>query len=434
MILGVPTLNRYDLLIKLLDSAYAGDLKPSRVWIIDNGGGLAVPKRFDHADVITPGVNIGVAASWNLLLKLAESERLVIANDDIVLGRDTLAKMNEELGHGADFVECNDHGWSLFAQSPRCTERVGYYDERFYPAYFEDNDYSRRMRLANIERTAILNLTGIEHYGSATKELLPSLNVSQSRLHYLTKWGGLPGHERYQQPFAASNFPKRSIAVAVQAGRYPGRKGWEEVKASIEASDIGTDYQVHFHPAGISVHEHFIAVLDALYATHAELCLRLEDDVEVNYHILHNISNWIELQAPQFGIGWLFDPGGSAYPRHLRVRHRVPTATRWVTTPIAYSQAVVMRRSDIPEIRARCIEWFKGIPEWRCGQDIALSTAVLEMGKKIAIHAPALVEHRLDLPSLLAHAHNKTGSSNGAFFKLWRRGEPEYDQHGRVLR
>ena len=35
--LCVPVLNRYDLLVKLLESAEAGDIKPDKYYIVDNG-------------------------------------------------------------------------------------------------------------------------------------------------------------------------------------------------------------------------------------------------------------------------------------------------------------------------------------------------------------------------------------------------------------
>jgi GT2 family glycosyltransferase len=85
-------------------------------------------------------------------------------------------------------------------------ERVGRFDERFYPAYFEDNDYHRRMKLAGIKE-AFVEDTGYEHVGSAT---LKSFSPEETQEHhrnfvrlrelYVLKWGGLPGAEIYETP------------------------------------------------------------------------------------------------------------------------------------------------------------------------------------------------------------------------------------------
>ena len=78
MILGVPTLNRYDLLGRLIASAEAGNCKPSAYFIVDNGGhfhgeaskmpGVAAAiERGAPIEVLAPDKNLGVAASWNAM-------------------------------------------------------------------------------------------------------------------------------------------------------------------------------------------------------------------------------------------------------------------------------------------------------------------------------------------------------------------------------
>jgi hypothetical protein len=224
------------------------------------------------------------------------------------------------------------------------------------------------------------------------------------------------------------------ISVVVQAGPEPGRPGWDQIRASIEASDIGTNYAVMFQPTDMSIREHFLAVLDRLAASQADLCLRLEDDVEVNQHILYNLVSWPELDDPRFGIGWAFDPGGSAYSVFDRKWRKIPTKPRWTNLQCAYSLGTLMYRKDIPAIRAQCAQWFAQHPS-PCEQDLALSSAANQLGKWICIHAPSLLEHRIDLPSQLGHSHrgDRGAHSNGAFFKDWRRGDPVVDQYGRIV-
>ena len=75
IVLGVPVLSRYDLLERLLASAEAGTVKPDRYLIVDNGRQLDVRspgisravERGATVSVLSPGRNLGVAASWNAI-------------------------------------------------------------------------------------------------------------------------------------------------------------------------------------------------------------------------------------------------------------------------------------------------------------------------------------------------------------------------------
>jgi hypothetical protein len=216
----------------------------------------------------------------------------------------------------------------------------------------------------------------------------------------------------------------RSLAVVVQACHAPGRPGWETVRAAIEASDIGTNYEVIFHPPTRSLADHVLASLDQLFESGAELCLRLEDDVDVNEHIVHNIMTWDAVHDPRFGAGWLFDPGGRGWKDVDRKAGRPSTETRWHKNTLPYSQAIVFPRQALPDIRDLCAQWFtRKPPHQHQYLDQALSCAIIERGRQIAIHAPALVEHRIDLPSTLKHRHSVRGTATtrGAFAKQWRR-------------
>jgi len=84
-------------------------------------------------------------------------------------------------------------------------EKVGLLDENFFPGYFEDNDYKRRILLANAD---------VIHYPLAnTHDRSSTLNSSsrfkkknqytfqQNYMYYVEKWGGKPGQEKYDTPF-----------------------------------------------------------------------------------------------------------------------------------------------------------------------------------------------------------------------------------------
>lgn len=198
MILGVPTIVRYDLLQLLLDSAEAGSERPSLYVIVDNGGELRDRVRLPaNTEVISPGRNLGVAASWNLLLERADPEPVVISNDDVILPPTAFEQMARAVRE-APFVTAG--GQHLFAQAPECTRTVGWYDEAFWPAYFEDTDYDYRRQLTGVP-AVVMDLPGLVHEVSASLKVDGRFGRGRSGEYYSVKWGGMPGREKYRTPF-----------------------------------------------------------------------------------------------------------------------------------------------------------------------------------------------------------------------------------------
>jgi glycosyltransferase involved in cell wall biosynthesis len=214
-ILGVPVLYRYDLLERLIASAENGLAKPSRYLIVDNGGQLdeespSIARAIERGAIVSvlyPERNLGVAASWNAILLEAAAEPVIVSNDDIVLGPKSLEQLRAALNQH-DFVVADGGaratGWCLFAQNASCVARVGLYDENFYPAYFEDGDYKRRLTLAGI--APFLVPSDHTHEGWATlrweKDGGPIHEGQQKNFeYYLRKWGGPPDAELFAEPF-----------------------------------------------------------------------------------------------------------------------------------------------------------------------------------------------------------------------------------------
>jgi len=211
VVLAVPTLRRYDLLYRLLASAEAGTVKPRRYCVIDNGGLLSQHTASGsvvlppNTDVVRPERNIGCAAAWNTALRTYGD--VLISNDDIALRPDTIAAFVaaiESHPEGLCF-QLPSQGWALFFQRAALAERIGFYDENFFPAYFEDNDYHRRMLLAGLDRTFIA--AEVHHDRSSTLAALPAAQRHEHHAafracqqYYMHKWGGLPHHETNTTP------------------------------------------------------------------------------------------------------------------------------------------------------------------------------------------------------------------------------------------
>jgi hypothetical protein len=101
---------------------------------------------------------------------------------------------------------------ACFAIGRGAIEKVGYFDENFWPAYLEDFDYHYRLGLAGIpllcdERTLL------EHQRSATVRrdrllgLLHPERLSRNQRYYRRKWGGAPDQEQYLNPFNNRSLP-----------------------------------------------------------------------------------------------------------------------------------------------------------------------------------------------------------------------------------
>ena len=72
-------------------------------------------------------------------------------------------------------------------------EKVGYFDENFIPAYFEDNDYHLRILKAGLHAKRITK-SPYYHFGSMTIRTNPNLGISASRTErvFIEKWGAMP--------------------------------------------------------------------------------------------------------------------------------------------------------------------------------------------------------------------------------------------------
>jgi GT2 family glycosyltransferase len=205
--IGIPTLNRNDLLTPAL-SKYVVDFPRIKIHIIDNGS----------QDIIspTPSVkihvmpeNMGVATSWNFLCEqiFRDHDVAFILNDDIYWGASStysVLRFIEDtfIEQGAGFVHC-EKTWCVFAITKDTFKKVGNFDGNFFPAYFEDNDYAYRMKLAGIRVLSSPFLFPVIYRNSMTLQRDKTVNDNFMKNHdyYIAKWGGRAGLEKFLTPF-----------------------------------------------------------------------------------------------------------------------------------------------------------------------------------------------------------------------------------------
>lgn len=246
-VLIVPVLNRYDLLDKMLRSI---DHSIDHLVVIDNGGDYGSYDPGDHvrlyarwdrvheASVVQLPHNIGVAASWNLGMKLTPDGWWLIANSDLEFGPGDLEVLEGQVDPDRAAIY-SMLGMAAFALTLPAVRQVGYFDENFHPAYDEDLDYARRAQLAAVP-TIKARWTG-KHVGSATIFSDPEYAARNRETHrqndqyYERKWGGhKQGGERFDTPFnrapsvraweldpdriASQAWPRSTLRTGVRSG------------------------------------------------------------------------------------------------------------------------------------------------------------------------------------------------------------------------
>ena len=169
-VLIVPTLNGHDRLQDMLESI---DYSIDQVIVVDNGGTehqWVKPDWVDTLDVIRVPSNLGVAGSWNLGVKSSPfAPYWFIVNDDVTFAPGSLARFAHEGEHVGTISLCADVSpWCAFTLGQDVVDCVGLFDEAYYPAYFEDTEYSRRV-MQELGEDAIYHTDiAVDHVNSAT--------------------------------------------------------------------------------------------------------------------------------------------------------------------------------------------------------------------------------------------------------------------------
>jgi GT2 family glycosyltransferase len=163
----VPTLTRYDLLQRMLSSI---DYPVGHVLIIDNGNmidQLKLPAEIKELTVLTMPANQGVAGSWNLGIKcFPKDSQWLIVSDDVVFPAGALERYADLVDSSKmQFFDVSPK-WACFSVGETVVHKAGLACELFHPAYFEDNDWERRIDQAGVVKE-ILPIQ-VQHDNSST--------------------------------------------------------------------------------------------------------------------------------------------------------------------------------------------------------------------------------------------------------------------------
>jgi GT2 family glycosyltransferase len=150
--LTIPVLARYDLLSRCLASF---DYPVRDLLIVDNGnklGELEKPATVERLHVLRMPANFGVAASWNLAVKCFPfDDRWFICSDDVEFRPGGLQQWLEQSSPDNVVVSTEWPFYQFFTVGENVVDRVGLFDENYFPANFEDDDFEWRCQSAGVE-------------------------------------------------------------------------------------------------------------------------------------------------------------------------------------------------------------------------------------------------------------------------------------------
>lgn len=215
---------------------------------------------------------------------------------------------------------------------------------------------------------------------------------------------------------------------------------------SLKASDVGDNYVLMEHPAGMPRCVFYGTVLARMAKAATEYVFRLEDDVLVNRYLLHNTRTWPALKHPLFGAGWLYRSKMARMNRtqlhiekHSGLAYRLVADTHgslcvvmptWLAREAAEAWKVHVDaercalRGCAAEERA-CV--LRSAEKQKFGQDTFLSQMAHRNKKRVFYHDPAIAENRM-IKSIRGTTYRPKGAalvphlSAGEEFQLdWRR-------------
>ncbi len=177
---------------------------------------FGVRKSFENGSDLVFVINNDVLFHPNCIKRLVD--RFNVVNDNVVIAtamdirgecmlpEDVLTKRDLDK---EEVAESEGPSFSAFMLNKRLLEEVGEFDEGFFPAYFEDNDMHRRIKLAGL-RAICSPMALFYHYASRTQSSVPGGLVNsqmflKNRDYYIKKWGGVPHSETFTTPFGDPN-------------------------------------------------------------------------------------------------------------------------------------------------------------------------------------------------------------------------------------
>ena len=156
-VLGFCTLKRFDLAERLIGSI---DYPVEHLVVVNNSGtrtwSPVKPELVKNLWHIEVPYGLGLVGAWNLIVKSTPyAPYWVLVNDDAWFEPEQMKKIPEQVDTQAlNFLDIVPQ-WSGVVFGEGMVDKIGLYDENFYPLYFDDNDLERRVDLAGVPKKTL---------------------------------------------------------------------------------------------------------------------------------------------------------------------------------------------------------------------------------------------------------------------------------------
>ncbi len=215
LVLSIKTQHDYQI---YLQDQYRHQVPLARAW---NQGALqAFADGCDYAIVCNDDIMFAPECIDEMVREYEHlwSDKVILLTPNNILGEvgDPYAILDYKLP--SDHVStASDHpNFSCFLISPEYFARVGYFDENFVPAWYEDNDSHRRATLAGLREVCVTGAPMV-HIGGVTTRMMPdSQGSGESQRYYIEKWGGIPESHPLQVQKEHFTLPYDDFALTIK--------------------------------------------------------------------------------------------------------------------------------------------------------------------------------------------------------------------------
>jgi hypothetical protein len=179
------------------------------VLLIDNSGKREC-KEFEHLglEVSYQEENIGVPRAWNVGLRRGHEWTFVVSSS--MYFPKGFKPIAQKLNGYEGLMFRTTHVWHCNAINKKLVDAIGYFDQNFYPGYFEDCDWDHRCGIYGIDEYGNIPIDATcQTDGGATKDGC-QVNIDGVHDYFKEKWGGertRQGWGEYRYPFNDPNLP-----------------------------------------------------------------------------------------------------------------------------------------------------------------------------------------------------------------------------------